>query len=850
MKIIRNIIILFFIVFATFSFFSYAKCTTIDEEESIKKGTPSSGFLSEQDNNYGIMLMSEKQTYTEGNYQYQIKENYRITATDINNNIISDKTEDVAIITKYTGNETTVTIPKKLGGKRVYEIERAVFYQNTTIKKLIIQDDSVGYIGEGAFAECINLSEVILGNSVNNITYYAFQNTAITSIKLPASLETIQNTAFFKCSKLTNITIDSKNVHLKAVNNVIYSLNANEKMDLILYPYAKSDKTFSVPNDVKSIQKEAIINDYVETINISSSIENINFSTYALMTSNLKTINVDKSNPVYSSVDGVLFSKDKKKIYLYPAGRTEDTYNIPNGTQIIEEDSFIESYNLKYIKIPDTVTELKIEAFGYAKGLEEITIPSSVTKMGAQIFIKCPKLKKVTVNANTDLLSYLMFNKCENLEEVIINGKIKTIIKGAFYYCEKLTKVTLPNSLERINFGAFWDCNGLKKITIPSNVMLMENCAFYNHYYGKEYWADTELNILNKQLKKQNDGSYIAVYDYNVKGTRCYDKAFEVLNLVNQERKKMGYKEISMDKELLEDAMLRAEEIVTYFEHERPNGLTCDTAITKIGYYYAAENIAVGQSTSASVMNSWMNSEGHKNNILENYYTTCIGVGCYLANDGKYYWVQIFTNGTPENVTKPNNKQTVSTIKILANRTPFSDVKTSEWYYNAINYCVSNKIMSGVNSSTFLPNQKLTRAMLVTMLHNMEGQPYVSGKSKFHDVQDTNQWYYVAIKWASQNNIISGYSNGKFGPNDLITREQFAVILNQYCIYKGKYKTVKADLSKFKDSNKISDFAKWGMNWAVGNGIINGSQGKLNPINTATRAEAAAMLSNYCHSIK
>ena len=203
--------------------------------------------------------MSEKQTYTEGNYQYQIKENYRITATDINNNIISDKTEDVAIITKYTGNETTVTIPKKLGGKRVYEIERAVFYQNTTIKKLIIQDDSVGYIGEGAFAECINLSEVILGNSVNNITYYAFQNTAITSIKLPASLETIQNTAFFKCSKLTNITIDSKNVHLKAVNNVIYSLNANEKMDLILYPYAKSDKTFSVPNDVKSIQKEAII---------------------------------------------------------------------------------------------------------------------------------------------------------------------------------------------------------------------------------------------------------------------------------------------------------------------------------------------------------------------------------------------------------------------------------------------------------------------------------------------------------------------------------------------------------------------------------------------------------------
>ncbi len=202
-----------------------------------------------------------------------------------------------------------------------------------------------------------------------------------------------------------------------------------------------------------------------------------------------------------------------------------------------------------------------------------------------------------------------------------------------------------------------------------------------------------------------------------------------------------------------------------------------------------------------------------------------------------------------EYITKVNIKKDIYKVP-SDTELSFGDVDSDSWYYDAIKYCVSNKIMSGVNSSTFSPNQKLTRAMLVTMLHNMEGQPYVSGKSKFYDVQDTNQWYYVAIKWASQNNIISGYSNGKFGPNDLITREQFAVILNQYCIYKGKYKTVKADLSKFKDINKISDFAKWGMNWAVGNGIINGSQGKLNPINTATRAEAAAMLSNYCKNIK
>lgn len=217
-------------------------------------------------------------------------------------------------------------------------------------------------------------------------------------------------------------------------------------------------------------------------------------------------------------------------------------------------------------------------------------------------------------------------------------------------------------------------------------------------------------------------------------------------------------------------------------------------------------------------------------------------------------WAKVEVNGkngyiSEEYITKVNTKK--DTYKVPTDTDlPFEDVDSDEWYYNAIKYVYEKKIMSGKNASTFSPNEKLTRAMLVTMLHNMEGRPYVAGISKFSDVQNTKEWYYVAIKWASANNIISGYSNGKFGPNDQITREQLAVILNQYCIYKGKYKSLKADYSKFTDSNKISDFAKWGMNWAVGNKIINGSNGKLNPQGTATRAEAAAMLSNYCNILK
>ncbi len=238
---------------------------------------------------------------------------------------------------------------------------------------------------------------------------------------------------------------------------------------------------------------------------------------------------------------------------------------------------------------------------------------------------------------------------------------------------------------------------------------------------------------------------------------------------------------------------------------------------------------------------------------------TYSGMGMYMTeyqflSDNYLYTITFIAFDS--NPISANTESTVlnsfkikDTVK-LSNGIPFTDVSRSNWSYSAVKYVYENKIMSGSNSYTFAPNSKVTRGMLVTMLHNMENKPYVAGTSKFSDVKNTKEYYYVAVKWAAKNNIVSGYSNGKFGPNDPITREQLAVILNNYCRYKGKYKAIHADFTKFKDSDKISSYAKWGMNWAVGNKIINGSNGNLNPQGTATRAEAAAMLSNYCKTIK
>lgn len=230
------------------------------------------------------------------------------------------------------------------------------------------------------------------------------------------------------------------------------------------------------------------------------------------------------------------------------------------------------------------------------------------------------------------------------------------------------------------------------------------------------------------------------------------------------------------------------------------------------------------------------------------------GINSLTEKDGNIMWAKVEVNGktgyiSEEYITKVNTKK--DTYKVPTDTDlPFEDVDSNEWYYSAIKYSYNNKIIMGYNSTTFAPNDNITRGMLVTILYRMEGSPKVFTTSKFPDVKDSSMYYYKAVNWAASNKIVSGYDTGKFGPDDNITREQLAVILWKYSKYKGKDKDVTADFTKFSDSFKISDYAKKGMNWALGVGVMHGSNGKLLPQGTATRAEAAAMLSNYSKVVK
>lgn len=207
------------------------------------------------------------------------------------------------------------------------------------------------------------------------------------------------------------------------------------------------------------------------------------------------------------------------------------------------------------------------------------------------------------------------------------------------------------------------------------------------------------------------------------------------------------------------------------------------------------------------------------------------------------------SNGT-YTFTMPRDNVTVKAIFTVRDM-PFVDVPGDAWYAGGVRYVYAHGLMNGTGNWRFSPNRTTTRAMIATILYRMEGSPRVYGTSQFGDVE-AGSWYEDAVIWATQNDIVEGYTSKTFGPNDPITREQMAAMLYRYADYcrcdmsAGRY----VDLSKFSDMNEISDYAIPALRWAVGEEIIEGRTGKrLAPTDTATRAEVAVMLMRFCEDV-
>lgn len=209
------------------------------------------------------------------------------------------------------------------------------------------------------------------------------------------------------------------------------------------------------------------------------------------------------------------------------------------------------------------------------------------------------------------------------------------------------------------------------------------------------------------------------------------------------------------------------------------------------------------------------------------------------GEDGKYTF------------TMPGSTVTVKAVfaeEGTVSELPFEDVSVDQWFYEAVKYVYDNELMNGISATEFNPNGLLTRGTIAQVLFNLEGAD-ADAAAVFDDVP-ADAWFADAVNWAAANNIVTGYGDGTFGPDNNITREQMAAILYRYAQFKGYDVSAKGDLTAFTDGDNVSEWATDALAWCVGAKLINGrDNGTVDATGTATRAEIAQIFMNFCENI-
>ena len=210
--------------------------------------------------------------------------------------------------------------------------------------------------------------------------------------------------------------------------------------------------------------------------------------------------------------------------------------------------------------------------------------------------------------------------------------------------------------------------------------------------------------------------------------------------------------------------------------------------------------------------------------------------------DGKYTFVMPAASVAVTPVFAPEQSGDAGSL-------PFADVAPGSWYYDAVAYVYEQGLMGGTAGGRFSPDVTTSRAMIVTILYRQAGSPAAAGGAAFSDVA-AGSWYADAVAWASANGIVTGYGSGAFGPDDPITREQMAAILYRYAAFQGRDVSGQASLDRFSDAGRVASYAAGAVRWAVDAGLITGTTSTtLSPSGSATRAQAATILSRFCQSL-
>ena len=550
---------------------------------------------------------------------------------------------------------------------------------------------------------------------------------------------------------------------------------------------------------------------------------------------------------------------------------------IPDGVTSIGMDTFSNCTSLTSVTIPDSVTSIGIGAFSECTSLTSVTIPDSVTSIGESAFYNCTSLTSVTIPDSVTSIGSGAFGNCAALTGIWVtegNSHYSSDASGVLFSKDKTTLVqcpgtlaacTIPDSVTSIGEFAFYNCTSLTSVTIPDSVTSIGWCAFdgckslTNVYFtGTESaWNSIAIDIGNDALKNANIHyncvSHTHSYDAVVTAPTCTDKGYTTHTC------SCGDSYVDTYVDALGHAWDEGK--VTKPATEVEAGIKTYTC-TRCGET-KTETIPVlphAHSYKAVVTAPTCTAKGYTTHTCacgDSYVDTYVDALGHAWDEGKVTkeptetetGVKTFTC-TRCGETKTETIPATGSVNVTE---MFTDVSHS-WADDGIQYCVTHQLMSGIGNDLFGPKLTTTRAQIVQILYNLEGEPKVTGKTPFTDL--TNDWYQDAVLWAYQTGVVAGTSSTTFEPDRPVTREQIAVILMEYMtrVLKLERTWTPADLSGFPDADSVSDWAKDAMADAVGLGLIsgasNGGQTYLEPQGSATREQVATILMEFCKNVK
>lgn len=498
--------------------------------------------------------------------------------------------------------------------------------------------------------------------------------------------------------------------------------------------------------------------------------------------------------------------------------------SIPKGVTEIG-DFGLAGNGLTAVTLPDGLQSLGRGAFDTCTSLTNTTLPAAITAVPGKCFANCTKLLNVKYAGTVTAIGERAFEGCKSLTAAPIPETVTELGASAFTGCTALTDVTLPAGVAAIPDGCFQGCIALKDMKLPGTVTRVG----HNTFTGCTALGD--VRCYGAPPTVQPAGAAEHSFEPAIV-TIHYDPDPVYGWTLGADGKWQGYTVSS------KGACLHT----GYGTHENTVPATCGEAGRTETICDNCGEVVSTKEIPATGAHTWDNGT-----VTTEPTETTPGVRTYTCT---------ICGLTKEEVIPPTGGSTVCPGGPSCPSYGFRDVAgPNDWSHEGIDYCVRRSLMVGTGVGTFSPDMSCSRAQIVQVLYNLSGDKtdYSNYYLPFTDVAP-GDWFYEAVAWAYANDIVAGTSASTFAPNDVITREQMAVILYGYTAkFAPEFTGNAASLNTFPDAGSVANWAYTAMSWAVGNGLISGmgsgGVSYLAPQGSATRAQASAIIMRYCQLI-